>query len=459
MCEELLDTLPQCGSKAFDLFCDALKADGQEEIVTLYLKPSQPEPEAQNNGSSISSVQETSSKDNASNQIQSRVVTPQGTSSLDLVLPKEDGGSMVVTDSGIGCVSGLSVRHGSSLPHPVAVHEEYQRIRRIIEPVHADRMIPGTDGKYMDVRARYQGLPDDHDSSSQAIFSLVTDNSLSLSEKERMLLSMGIRVPVTDILQGFRDSKFDPYKDFMHSKYGSNSPLYKDSFNNSDRFGGIETAPPSPMHPRNAPPQNVFNQSPKKPNIPYNETIGQFIFRSKEQVTNNLMSPANEHFQGHHYARTVGRDNEQFPNQLANHDVLKSQDLAYRSYMNQQDNYACRNFREDLENKPMPSSPNRRFNEHVDSRLAQKEEFERFEKYQQAIGTNSIRAERDFFEIPRHVELKSSKPDERTMLSLPRYIEKQLPVSRHPDREEEEEEFSVGQATPKLARNDSVGKY
>jgi len=139
--------------------------------------------------------------------------------------------------------------------------------------------------------------------------------------------------------------------------------------------------------------------------------------------------------------------------------VLKSQDLAYRSYMNQQDNYSCRNFREDLENKPMPSSPNRRFNEHVDSRLAQKEEFERFEKYQQAIGTNSMRAERDFFEIPRHVELKSSKPDERTMLSLPRYIEKQLPVSRHPDREEEEEEFSVGQATPKLARNDSVGKY
>ena len=37
--EELLNKLPKRGPKAFDLFCEALIKNGQEYLVTKYLKP------------------------------------------------------------------------------------------------------------------------------------------------------------------------------------------------------------------------------------------------------------------------------------------------------------------------------------------------------------------------------------------------------------------------------------
>ncbi|XP_052284327.1 uncharacterized protein LOC127880891 isoform X2 [Dreissena polymorpha] len=62
--EELLDILPQCGSKAFSLFCQALIADKQSEVVSLYLTPeSELSPEnagsQQNDKGAATPVQET----------------------------------------------------------------------------------------------------------------------------------------------------------------------------------------------------------------------------------------------------------------------------------------------------------------------------------------------------------------------------------------------------------------
>lgn len=464
MCEELLDILPQSGSRAFDLFCDALKADGQEEIVTLYLKPSQPELEVRSEQRD-SCVQESGSQTGAKQpQSETRVCTSKGMSVSDSSFPKEDNGSMIVPDSGIGC-DRVSFRHRQNLSHPVTVHEEFQHVRRYIEPVQPRESSPntltdlGAGQKDPETRFLYQSLPDGQKALSPEVYSLITDSSYSRSEKEKILLSMGLRLPVNELMQAYKDygSRLDPHREFIHSKY--DNLLYQDSFAGREK-GNIDL--PLTMHQRNAEPPNVFNVSPQMPNIPprnLSQPVGQFIFRSKDQIQNSSLLD-NGVLQNTSSDRSVGRENEFYLKEKETAEAARADELETSSYLNIAITEKCqqRNLTED-----------RHFTEANEKTLVQKNQFNKaldsgfiqnqgsYKNIQHSMPSPMQQSERDFFEISRHVEINSSKSNGRFLVSFPRYIEKELPVGFHPDGKAEE--FVSGQATPRLTRNDSVGGY
>jgi len=72
---------------------------------------------------------------------------------------------------------------------------------------------------------------------------------------------------------------------------------------------------------------------------------------------------------------------------------------------------------------------------------------------------NIQRYEREFVEVPqRFVEVSNQGNVERQLVSLPRHVERVLPLSVHPDLQLEEYSEKGENHIPRLTRNDSVGK-
>ncbi|WAR14588.1 CASP2-like protein [Mya arenaria] len=118
--EELLDILPQCGSKAFKLFCDALVADKQGELVSLFLKS-----ETENNETSENNSDRKSS--------------PACVQETETGETKE---SVSLTHS-----ASRESLPTASYVQPVTIREEYQQesYRRSIEPHGAILVEPNLD--------------------------------------------------------------------------------------------------------------------------------------------------------------------------------------------------------------------------------------------------------------------------------------------------------------------------
>lgn len=420
-----MDILPQSGSKAFQLFCEALKADGQEEIVTLYLKPTETE---SSNETTPAGVEESGGSATASSQNSvTRETTVQGSSASQVAAPSDSNttNTATVTD---GSSNSINLRQTLSPSRPAAVCEETQQqyYRRSVEPVQSTVFQQTSEPNEHEARFLYRSQP--YSPKTESLYSLIADNSYSRSEKERMLLEMGVHLPVTDLLQRFGacGSKFNLLREYGNSKY--ESLIVKDSGPRPENLN-FEIA--STINQRSVRPPHVFKQSPVKSSIPSRvqnqAAIGEMEKLENKQTFVNcskLLPSLNE--------------NNCFPGEVANDCERQLKDSPNRLI----GNVRQQEVREVVNRSP--SLPSRQFTAmHYNS---------------QTSLTPPTLPGREFYEMPRHVEVNSKFSDERCMVSFPRHVEQLLPVSGHPDLYQEEFSSRAENLQSRLVRNDSVGK-
>lgn len=434
-CEELLDILPQSGSKAFQLFCEALKADGQEEIVSLYLKPT--ETESSSNETKPAGVEESGGSATVSSQNSvTRETTAQASSASQVAAPSDSNtiNTATVID---GSSNSVHLRQTVSPSRPGAVCEEtrQQYYRHSVEPVQSTVFQQTSEPNEHEARFLYRSQP--YSPKTESLYSLIADNSYSRSEKERMLLEMGVHLPVTDLLQRFGacDSKFNLLREYGNSKY--ESLIVKDSGPGPENLNFEVT---STFNQRSVRPPHVFKQSPGKSSIP-SRVQNQGSIGEIENLENK-QTFVNSSKQLHSL-----NENNCFPGKVVNDCERQLKDSPNRLIGN------VRQEVREVVNRS-PSLPSRQFTASSDDGFKLREAHYN----SQTSLTPSTLPGREFYEMPRHVEVNSKFSDERCMVSFPRHVEQLLPVSHHPDLYQEEFSSRAENPQSRLVRNDSVGK-
>lgn len=395
--EDLLDYLPKSGQgeKTFDLFCEALIADSQSNIVKSYLKPE-------------------STKDE-----KTKTDTEESTSC--------SSDNKVLQLGGTTCSQAAQDEHGQSrdgsVASPgygptVAIREEFQQqlYRRSIEPrdLQRSQSSPVMENS-SEHEARY--LYENSLRNPNAVFRILSDRCSSRVEKENQLFNMGLSLSsISQLMNEYH----------MHTVNDVDKFLVKDSAGKLPKC--VSSKELSEKAFAQAP--SVFHLSPHKEiNLSSlshpmrSDSQKPFAFHVKEQnypvLTQSVLLEADS------------------PGCLKSNRVIdKSLDV--------------KNFHRQLSNNNFAQ------NFHGKNEMVNFPKESRFAVQEIHSSPSKIPAVRpDIIGIERYVEVSGNGGQHRSMVAFPRHVT-MLPASHQPDLHSEESFRGENLKAPRLARNDSV---
>ncbi|XP_052760768.1 uncharacterized protein LOC128203403 [Mya arenaria] len=404
--EELLDILPQCGSKAFKLFCDALVADKQGELVSLFLKS-----ETENNETSENNSDRKSS--------------PACVQETETGETKE---SVSLTHS-----ASRESLPTASYVQPVTIREEYQQesYRRSIEPHGAILVEPNLDQGHGIMQRRPS---DDQDFQQEARY-FYENKFLDPSKVSKSVYSVynsgGMMCSQNDKERLFRPE----YGYGSHSKHKVPG-LYEEPGIKYDMIAKDSSPANMINHGKHeltrsiAHSPNVFMHSPQKSGLPSNVANVNTKFHENSEYSNRFAPLKSRNH--------LGDDRSQFSQESNGNPQVRV--LTDRNYESEVRNNQKR-------------SRNRFDDEHF-----MEKDVQHFEGPYPAMTPKAY--QREYTELPeRFVEVNSDADNrqDRKIVTLRRHVERVLPVSRHPDLQTKEyPEMGDNYVPHRLARNDSV---
>ncbi|XP_053378603.1 uncharacterized protein LOC128548187 [Mercenaria mercenaria] len=398
--EELLDYLPKSdqGAKTFDLFCEALIADSQSNVVKSYLKPENKKESDENKTvqESAESIGDTSSQ--------------------------AGGQTCVHVAEGVEYRDGdRSVASPSHVPN-IAIREEFQSqmYRRSIEPrdLHHSLSSPNLpNSSEHEARFFYQNSL----RNPNAVYTVLNDRCINKMEKEKQLFNMGL--PVASISQIMNDYHMQNNNDPLLVRDSGSKILPKCA--SSKDFSQNAFAQPPP----------VFGYSPHKEiNVSsMNSSFGpspqkSFAFHTRDQTYSPVLQESD--FISAKKGYGIG--------------TIKERELEIENI------YSSSKQNEKLFNEKIGSCY-----EGYDESMRHKVSAPQVSEIRSSPSRFSDA--RNVMEMDRYIEVNNSSDgsQHRSMISFPRHVT-MLPVSHHPDLRSEESFRGDDSRSPRLMRNDSV---